>query len=200
MAAGTYGAAAGTRGTAPGTYGNEGLTVTRRGTNWSAIWAGVFTFAAIWSVFGALGLAVFASSANPNATHPIAGMGVGESIWVIVLTIIAMYVAGLVTGRLAAATTREDGVVHGQAMFGLAVVGVLVLVALAGAGLSSGAAAGTASAHGSHVLGVVADAGWAGFLALFLGWIGAMLGSSHGQRLRRASSERSVEEIRSHAA
>jgi hypothetical protein len=201
MAAGTYGTAVG-GGPAAERYGNETLTATHRGMNWSAVWAGVFTFAAIWSVFGTLGLAVFASSANPNAAHPVSGLGVGESIWVIILTIIAMYVAGLVTGRLAAATTKEDGVAYGQAMFGLSVVGVLVLIAMAGAGLSSGATAGTASSHSPYVLGAVADAGWAGFLALFLGWIGAMIGSSHGQRLRTrtANAEKSVQEIRRHAA
>lgn len=185
---------------AAATYGNENLTNIRRGTNWSAIWAGVFTFAAIWSVFGVLGIAVFTSAANPNAAHPITGMSVGESVWAIILTIIAMYVGGFVTGRLSAVTTRHEGAAHGQAMFGLSVTGVILLLILASAGMSSGTT--TASSHSPYILGAIADIGWAGFVALFLGWIGAMAGASHGQRQRTGtgSSERPVQQIRSNAA
>ena len=42
---------------------NEELALRVR-TDWGAIWAGVFTFIAIWSVFGFLGMAVFASAAG----------------------------------------------------------------------------------------------------------------------------------------
>lgn len=43
------------------------------GTAWGAIWAGMFSFIAIWSVFGILGEAIFASSANPNDRSQSAG-------------------------------------------------------------------------------------------------------------------------------
>lgn len=180
------------------TYGSENLAVARRGVNWGAVWGGVFTFAAIWSVFGMLGVAVFASSANTNAAHPITGMNVGEAIWVIVLTAIAMYVGGFVTGRLAAVTTRQEGAAHGQAMFGLSVIGAIVLVILATAGLTNATATG-ASAHSPYIVGAIADVGWAGFVALFLGWLGAMIGGSHGQRQRigtTGTTERPVQQIR----
>lgn len=73
-------------------------------TDWGAIWAGVFTFIAIWSVFGFLGMAVFASAANPRASFPVTGMSVSMGIWAIVLTIIAMYI-----GRLGNRKTRCSG-------------------------------------------------------------------------------------------
>jgi hypothetical protein len=187
---------------AAATYGNENLAMVRRGINWGAIWAGVFTFAAIWSVFGALGMAIFASAAKANAARPVSGMNVGESIWMIVLTIIAMYVAGLITGRLAAVTTSNEGVAHGQAMFGLSVVSLLVLVAIAGVGLTNAVSAPLASTHSPYILGAIADLGWAGFVALFLGWIGAMIGGSQAPRFRTGAgtSERPVQPIRSNAA
>lgn len=181
---------------AAGTFGNE-IVVERRGFNWSAVWGGVFTFMAIWSVFGVLGIAVFASAANPSATHPVSGMSVGEDIWAIVLTIIAMYVGGFVTGRLSAVTTRQEGAVHGQAMFGLSVTGVILFLILASAGMAVRTT--VASAHSPYLLGAIAEIGWAGFIALFLGWIGAMLGASQGQRQRTgttAGSDRPVQQIR----
>lgn len=160
--------------------------------NWGAIWAGVFTFVAIWSVFGMLGTAIFASAANPTAVHLVTGMGVGESIWAIVLTIIAMYVAGRETGHLAAVTTRNEGVIHGMAMFGLSVVTTVVLLAVAGNSVS-GAAAPTA--HSPYTLGVISGLGWAGFISLFLGWLAALGGASAGVR-SRIDTQGTVQPIR----
>lgn len=150
-----------------------------RRTDWGAIWAGIFCFFAIFSVFGALGVAIFASNANPNVTTPVLGQSIGMSIWAIVLTIIAMYVAGRETGRLADVRTRHDGLVHGLIMFGLSVVALLVLVSIGGVALTQGNTA-TSSTHNPYALTVVADLGWAGFVALFLGWLAAMFGASAG--------------------
>jgi hypothetical protein len=172
-----------------------------RAMSWSAIWAGVFSFVAIWSVFGLLGMAIFASSANPNAAQPVTGMNVGMGIWAIILTIIAMYVAGRITGSLAAATTRNEGVNHGMVMFGLSVVAVLVITTLGGAALSGGSGV-NGSAHSPYILGVFAGLGWAGFLSLFLGWLAAMGGaagaasSTKHTALGRSDETENVRQIR----
>jgi hypothetical protein len=150
-----------------------------RRTDWGAIWAGIFCFMAIFSVFGALGVAIFASNANPNVNAPVLGQSIGMAIWAIVLTIIAMYVAGRETGRLADVRTRHDGLVHGLIMFGLAVVGVILLVSIGGSAIAEGNTV-TGSTHSPYALTVVADLGWAGFVALFLGWLAAMFGASSG--------------------
>ena len=172
-------------------YRNESAKFVRR-TDWGAIWGGFFTFLAIWSVFGALGLAIFASMANPNALRPVLGMSVGLGIWVIVLTIIAMYVAGRETGRLAAVNNRHDGLIHGMMMFGLSFAAVMVLLEVGGISLTGGAA--IAGPHSPYVLTVFADLGWIGFVALFLGWLAAMIGASSG--VLHKSSESNVKDIR----
>lgn len=161
-------------------YRNEGLVYGAARVSWDAIWAGVFTFAAIWSVFGVLGMAIFASNANPSATAPVTGQSVGLAIWAIILTIIAMYVAGLETGRLAAVTNRHDGLVHGMIMFGLSVVAAVILTAIGGAVLSGGTGVQSSGAHNGYVLGIFADLGWSGFVVLLLGWLAAMGGGSQG--------------------
>ncbi len=176
------------------TYGSETVTLARaRGVDWGAIWAGVFTFIGIWSVFGLLGAAIFSSAANPNAARPVTGMSWGMGIWAIVLTIIAMYVGGLETGRLAAITSRREGVTHGMAMFGLSVVGVLVVIALGGSSITGPAT--DLNAHSPYVLNVVSGLGWTGFLSLFFGWLAAMGGASSGMR-RSTEVETPVQPIR----
>ncbi len=160
-------------------YRNDFTDLGATRADWGAIWAGMFAFVSIWAVFGTLGAAIFASSANPNAAHPVTGMSTGMAIWAVVLTFIAMYVGGRVTGRLCKSASRHDALVNGLAMFGLGVVSAVVIVVLAGATLSGGVGlTQTTSAHSPYALSIFADLGWAGFVALFLGWLGAMYGAS----------------------
>jgi len=174
---------------------NQNAAILRSRIDWGAIWAGVFAFVAIWSVFGVLGTAIFASAANPNAARPVSGMGWGMGIWAIVLTVIAMYVGGRVTGGLAAIVNRRDGVVHGLAMFGLSVMATLVIVLLAGLALPGST---TASVHSPYLLDVASGLGWAGFLSLFFGWLAAMGGASSAVQTRTIV-ENNVQPIRNAA-
>ena len=175
-------------------YRNEIINPTlRRHTDWGAIWAGVFVFMAIWSVFGALGFAIFASAASPSAASPIYGMSAGMGIWAIVLTIIAMYVAGRETGHLAGVNNRHDGLIHGLVMFGLSTVAVIILAAMGSATLTGGTGA-AGSSHSPYVLSLLSGLGWYGFVALFLGWLAAIFGASSGAS--PLVEQRNVREIR----
>lgn len=164
-------------------YRNEGSAYSAgfpiNRTVWGAIWIGVFTFVTVWSVFGMLGEAVFASAANPTAPAPTGGMSAGMAIWGIVLTIIAMYVAGRATGHFAGIADRAGRIMHGMAMFGLSVISVVLIVVLSGSALlgNSGAAA---NPHNPYMLTVFSDIGWVGFASLFLGWLAAIGGAAHG--------------------
>lgn len=175
-------------------YRNETRTYPVERTAWGAIWAGVFAFVAIWSVFGMLGEAIFASSANPNAAQPVSGMSVGMGVWAVILTIIAMYVAGRVTAHFADIADRNGRIMHGIAMFGLTVVSVIVMVILSGTALSGGNGL-QAGVHSSYMLTVFADIGWIGFAALFLGWLAAIGGAAHGG-VREASATTTSTNVR----
>jgi hypothetical protein len=161
--------------------------VLRRQTEWGAIWAGVFVVAAIWSVFGLLGFSIFDVSAGGSVSPW--GMG----IWSIVLTMIAMYVGGRVTGRLAGVQTRSSAVASGMTMFGLSAVATAVLVILAGT-------AGTATTHaltGSYLSAVITTISWFGFVALFLGWLCAIGGAASA--VQRVERQAAVQNIRTAA-
>jgi len=177
-------------------FENQNAAIVRPRVDWGAIWAGVFAFIGIWSVFGLLGAAIFASAANPQAVRPVTGMGWGVGIWAIVLTIIAMYVGGRITGGLASISNRHYGVVHGLAMFGLSVAAALVIIVLAGNGVSS---VGTETAvHSPYLMDVASGMGWAGFLSLFFGWLAAMGGAASGAQ-QKTTLEKNVQPIRNAA-
>jgi hypothetical protein len=164
------------------TIANRNVVATSyEGPRWSAVWAGTFAFIAIWSVFGLLGEAIFASAASPNSANTVgSGIGWGMGIWSIILTMIAMYVAGRVTAEFSGVTTRHDAMLAGMTMFGLSVTSTIVLVVLAGSALAGGT--GVANAGKGAVIGTLTGLGWAGFVSLFLGWLCAMWGASSGVR------------------
>ena len=139
----------------------------------------MFTFVAVWSVFGMLGEAVFASSANPRAAAPVRGMSAGMGVWTTVLTIIAMYVAGRATARFSNAVDRAGRIWDGMAMFGLSVIAVALALILGGTAMSGGMGV-AGSTHSPYMLTVFADLGWIGFASLFLGWIAAIGGAVQG--------------------
>lgn len=149
-------------------YGGFGLR-----TNWAAIWAGMFAFAAIWITFEMLGVAIF------NGWGGVWGLGT----WTIILSIVSMYIAGLQTGRLSGAASKHEGMIHGLIMFGLSMVGLLVMVALTdaatAASVSAASGIGVPSTTGFfRLLGPGAE--WAEWIALFLSFCGALAGGYAG--------------------
>lgn len=148
--------------------------------NWGAIWAGMFAFLAIWAVFGTLGVGVFASSANPNAVQPVLRMNVGIGAWFDILTIIAFFVAGRITGWLAGTNTAQDGAIYGLVMFGVATAAAVVLVSIGGTALDVMRVQG--GVHSAYELSAFSYLGWTSFVGLFLGWLAAMAGASSAHK------------------
>jgi hypothetical protein len=153
-------------------------------TNWGAVWSGLFTFIGIWAVFDLLGYAIFPRAAN-------GGIDMAWGIWSIVLAAIAMFVAGRVTGTLAA-LRGSSGVRHGMIMFGLSVAAAVVLT------WASSLLAGF-SEPGTMTRGVMPSLfphdAWVAFGTLFLGWLGAMFGASSAAA-PKSEMAGSVKEIR----
>lgn len=155
-------------------------------TNWAAIWAGLFTFGAIWITFEMLGVAIF------HGTGGVWGMGT----WTIILSIIAMYIAGLETGRLSGAASRHEGLIHALVMFGLSMVGLILMVAItdAATGAAIAASNGAAPVATTGFFRLLAPgAEWAEWLALFLSFCAAMAGGSTGVARYTAPARQPVE-------
>jgi hypothetical protein len=149
----------------------EGRDFSLGSIDWSAIWAGLFTFVGIWSVFELLGLAI-----SPGAT---AGAKVGLGIWSIILTAIAMFIAGRLTGSSLRLRGPYDGARHGMIMFGLSLTGAILLM-MSGSVLLADSPAVNTSARTSDLVSVFTSSDWVPFATLFLGWLGAIIGASSG--------------------
>jgi hypothetical protein len=149
-------------------------------SSWGAIFAGTFAALAVWATFGALGLAIFSSNANPNAPRPLTGMPVGEGFWIVILSMIALYVGGRVTASLADVRTKTSGVIHGFVMFGLSTFAALLISAMIAGSATMTTAAATGTTHSPYLLNTIAGGGYIIFIACLLGGCTAMWGAAHG--------------------
>jgi hypothetical protein len=109
-------------------------------TSWGAVIAGVILSLTIYLVMSVLGTAIGASilsPLSPNATH---GFGFGSGVWVIVTTVLAVFVGSYFAGRCAPVL----GWLHGLLTW--AVMTLLVIYAMTSLVGSTVSAVGSAAA------------------------------------------------------
>lgn len=156
---------------------NVNVTAVVSRPNWGAIWGGVFTFLGIWTVWGLLEMGVFFSSANLAVPAPVRAPHWGIAIWSAILTIVALFFAGRVTGHLSGFVGRRDSAVLGMITFGLSMVSSIVVVALLGRTALPVIIPGSYYVTWLHA---GATLGYSGFLGTFLGLLATMWGVSIG--------------------
>lgn len=78
--------------------------------SWGAIFAGLLVATALQLVFGVLGAAVGLAAWDTDSGR---ALGIGAAIWAALSVLIALYIGGATTGRLAGVLTRKDGILHG---------------------------------------------------------------------------------------
>lgn len=107
--------------------------------SWGAIIAGVVIILMIQMILWTLGLAIGLAAADPGDGN-WQGLGIGAIIWLVLSTLIALFVGGWATGRLAGVPRRIDGALHGLVAWGVANILALYLVSSAVGAMFGGAA------------------------------------------------------------
>lgn len=105
--------------------------------SWGAIFAGAVVATALQMVLSILGLAIGLGAYD--AGDQVSRFGIGAAIWVLITVLIALFVGGMTTGRLAGILTRGDGILHGIVLWGLTTLTAAWLVA-SGVGSAVGGA------------------------------------------------------------
>ncbi len=106
---------------------DERYSAVRR-VSWGAIFAGTIIALVTQITLSLLGVGIGLGVTNPASAADLSGLGIGAVIWLVVSTLIALFIGGYVAGRLAGIPTRTDGVLHGVVVWGL---GTLVSLYLA---------------------------------------------------------------------
>jgi amino acid transporter len=147
--------------------------------SWASIFAGTFVFLAIEVTFGVLGAAIFASASARTATPMNGGTGWGLGIWMVILSIIAVYYGAKTAGRLSRTTDRTQGMYQGLVVFGMSIFASILVVALA-VGSSAPASLNPQVYRPTTVANFAAAGGYWLFVALVLSMIAAGIGGAHG--------------------
>ncbi|CAN5764601.1 hypothetical protein BH23GEM10_BH23GEM10_04290 [soil metagenome] len=128
--------------------------------SWGAIIAGMLVATALHIVFALVGLAIGMDTWQPGDRLDTLGGRLG--VWIIVSGIIALFVGGMVTGRLAGVLTRGDGALHGVVLWSVSTLLAAYLVA-SGVGTIVGGAFGvmsrTTAAAAGGLSGAVGELG-----------------------------------------
>jgi ElaB/YqjD/DUF883 family membrane-anchored ribosome-binding protein len=86
----------------------------RKKISWSSIWAGALVGILVLILLNLLGIGIgFGSLDIREENNPAQGLGIGAGIWYFLSSLIALYAAGWVAGRLAQTRRLFDGALHG---------------------------------------------------------------------------------------
>ena len=103
-----------------------------RHTAWGAVFAGAIIALMITFLlnllFAGIGLANFDPATSNN---PLSGYGTSSIIAVIVINVVALFIGGLVAGRLSGTPRRGDAVIHGILTWSLLTIGTILLLSTA---------------------------------------------------------------------
>lgn len=151
--------------------------------SWSGIFAGTFLFLAIEATFGILGVAIFASATNPRSPNPVGpGVSAGVGIWMVILSIIALYFAGKLSSKLSGSISRNTGMYCGLVTFGMCIFTSVLLTAMVLESTVSGTT-GIAYSGPTRMADILTTGGYWLFVALVLAMISAASGGIHGARM-----------------
>lgn len=94
-------------------YSNE-KTDARKKISWASIWAGALIGIVLLILLNLLGLGIgFGALDITEEQNPAKGLGTGAGIWYLLSSLIALFAAGWVSGRLAQTRKLFDGALHG---------------------------------------------------------------------------------------
>lgn len=121
---------------------------------WGALFAGAFVAVGVWGLLHMLGMSSGLISVDPEEASSLRGAGIGTGIWSLIAPIIALFVGGLATGRLAGPLSKLTGAIYGAVMWSLATIASLLILST-----TVGAVVGGAVSVGGQVASAAAGAG-----------------------------------------
>ncbi|HEX6981216.1 MAG TPA: hypothetical protein VF181_00505 [Balneolaceae bacterium] len=82
--------------------------------SWGAIIAGGLSAIAVSILLNLLGLGLGFTAIDPlSESQPLSGLGIGTIIWWVVANLVALFLGGMVAGRMAGFISNTDGGLHG---------------------------------------------------------------------------------------
>jgi hypothetical protein len=129
------------------TINRETVLIDRRqpSLRWSAVFAGVACSVGFWMLLQLLGLGLGLAAIDVDNAGSLRGVGAGTTAWSLISPLIAMFLGGLLAGKLAQTHDRKVAGAHGVVMWAMtSILGLSAtvwMVAMVAAGAARGGAA-----------------------------------------------------------
>ena len=129
------------------------------------MFAGVAVSVGLWILLQTLGMGAGLAALDTNDAGNLRSVGIGTTVWSLIVPLIALFIGGVIAGRLSGTRVSRVGSIHGLVMWSItSVLGVVmtiwVISTIAGGALRIGGVA--ANAAGSAVSSATEAAGGAG--------------------------------------
>jgi hypothetical protein len=108
---------------------------------WSAILAGATVALGVWLVLHVLGIGIGLTAVDPEDAGTLRGVGIGTGVWSAIAPILALFIGGLVAGRMAPTINTANAAIHGAVVWALTALVSMILVSMAVSSAVKGAAA-----------------------------------------------------------
>jgi polyhydroxyalkanoate synthesis regulator phasin len=134
-----------------------------KSVSWGALFAGLVVSLVIMLTLSLLGMGIGLGIVNPaTEENPLGGIGMGAAIWLGLTALIALFLGGWTTAKLAGSVRGLNGILHSIVMWGLVTLASFFLMTTVIGSLVGGAASIIGkgmSAVGSGVAAVAPEAG-----------------------------------------
>ncbi len=112
-----------------------------RRISWGAIFAGTVIAMVVQVLLGMLGVGIGATTVDPATQGSPTGQAfsIGAAVWWVVSSLVAVFLGGMVAGRLAGMPRRQDGALHGLVTWGFSTLVLFWLLTTTVSGLVGGA-------------------------------------------------------------
>lgn len=107
---------------------------------WSTIFAAAVVAAAVWLVLHMFGVGIGLTAIDTDDAGSLRGVGIGAGLWSLIAPIIALFIGGLVAGRLAPTINTLNAVIHGAVVWGLTVLASVIVMVMVVSALVRGVA------------------------------------------------------------
>lgn len=127
--------------------------------SWGAIFAGTLTAIVVAFLLNVLGLGIGLTTIDPmTEANPLHGLGTGTIVWWGISNLAALFMGGMVAGRMSGLPSNSDGGLHGFLAWGLYLILSLYLVTSTVGGIFNGMASAASSIFSDSTATNVAEA------------------------------------------
>ena len=97
---------------------------------WSSILAGAAVAVGSWLVLHLLGIGIGLVAIDPDNASSLRGIGIGAGVWSLIAPVIALFIGGLVVGRVAPTINSVTAAIHGAVAWAITAIAFVVMITM----------------------------------------------------------------------